>query len=45
VWYLGIPFGVDLSLVAMWDWFLERLQHKLLFWQCKDLPFATKLWW
>jgi hypothetical protein len=43
VWYLGIPFGVDLSPVAMWDWCLERLQHKLLFWQCKDLPFAAKL--
>jgi hypothetical protein len=43
VWYLGIPFGVDISRVAMWDWCLERLQCKLLFWQCKDLPFVAKL--
>jgi len=28
--YLGIPFGVGLSLVAMWDWCLECLQRKLL---------------
>jgi hypothetical protein len=41
--YLGISFGVDLSLVAMWEWCLERLQQTLLFWQHKDLPFAGKL--
>jgi hypothetical protein len=25
VHYLGISFGVGLSLVAMWDWCLQRL--------------------
>jgi hypothetical protein len=29
--YLGIPFNVGLSLIAMWDWCLERLHGKLLF--------------
>jgi hypothetical protein len=30
--YLDIPFGVGLLLVAMREWYLERLQRKLLFW-------------
>lgn len=41
--YLGIPFGLDLYPVAMWDWCLDRLQHKLLVWKHKDFPFDGKL--
>jgi len=41
--YLSIPFGVDISSIAIWDWCLERLQCKLFFWQYKDLPFVAKL--
>jgi len=39
---LGIPFGVGLSPVAMWDWCLQRLQSKLHVWHHKDIPFAGK---
>lgn len=41
--YLGILFGVDISPVAMWDWCLEILLCKSLFWQSKDNPFVSKL--
>ena len=41
--YHGIPFGVDLSPIAMWEWCLDRLQRKLLVWHCKDLHFVGKL--
>ena len=41
--YLGIPFGVDLSPIAMWDWYLDRLQRKLHVWKYEDFPFVGKL--
>ena len=41
--YLGIPFRVDLSPIAMWDWCLDRLQHELPIWKYKDFPFVGKL--
>ena len=30
--YLGIQFGVGLSPVAMWNWWLDQLQCNLHFW-------------
>jgi hypothetical protein len=41
--YLGIPFGVGLLPIAMWDWCLQRFQNKLNVWHHKDLPIVRKL--
>ena len=40
---LGISFGFDLSLHSMWNWYLEKLKQKFLFWQYKYIIFVRKL--
>lgn len=36
---------VGLSIVDMWNWFIERLQSKLLVWQYKDFLWLGSLQW
>ena len=41
--YLGISFGVYLSPIAIWDWFLDRLHKKLPIWEYMNFPFIDRL--
>ena len=41
--YLGIPFGIGVSLSNMWKWFLSRLKEKLFNWNNRFLSLAGKI--
>ena len=41
--YLGFPFGIGVSLLDMWKWFLNRLKEKLFNWNNRFLSLAGKI--
>lgn len=41
--YLGIPFGIGVSLSDMWNWYLNRLKNKLFNWRNTFLSLAGKI--
>ena len=41
--YLGIPFGIGVSLSNMWRWYLDRVRNKLHNWGNKFLSLAGKI--
>lgn len=41
--YLGIPFGLGVSLSEMWTWFLNRIKHKLFSFGNKFMSLAGKI--
>ena len=41
--YLGIPFGIGVSLKEMWSWFMNKLKNKFLNWTNKILSMASRI--
>lgn len=41
--YLGIPFGIKLSLLDMWNWYINIINNKIFNWGNKFLSLAGKI--
>lgn len=41
--YLGVPFGLGVTLSDMWTWYLNRVKSKLFNWGNKFLSLAGKI--
>ena len=41
--YLGIPFGIGVSLKEMWSWFMNKLKNKFLNWTNKFLSMVGRI--